>query len=173
MLLRMRRVRTWGIPLFVMALGALVPRASGAEAEGPCKSCNPKSGSWDWKANGYAVAMTADAAREGAIARALDSGCPTSYRYLEGLKLHCAAGCTPGELIRECKPKGTPGCDVARYDEHQDQWTFVCRKANGKLANQECTKAAAQALPFYSMCDVPMVASVTLPCAAPTCATAP
>ena len=151
---------------------ALLPRPSDAEPGAPCKDCKPKVATWDWKANGYAVAATPEAAKDGALARALELGCPASYKYLDATKLACGAGCNAGERTKECKPKGEPGCEVARYEEHKDQWLFVCRKAKGRAANTECTEAAATTSPFYSMCDVPILATATLPCTA-SCAPTP
>ena len=179
--------RVFGVVLGFVAFGvALVPNESHAEGASGAERCKPKEAAWDWKANGYAVAATGEAARESALAGALELGCPNAYRYLDAMKLACPSGCTPGVRTRACKPKVEPGCEVARYEDHKDQWLFVCRKAKGRAAAQECTPTAATAAPFYATCDVPIWATATLTCAAglsdpppdgtspaPTCAPAP
>jgi len=102
----MRRATVFTAVL-VMA-GALVAGASGEPP--PCKTCKQQAASWDWKANGYAVADSADAAKQAALAHALEHGCAEAYRYLDAKKLSCDGGCSAGQATRECKPLGETRC---------------------------------------------------------------
>jgi hypothetical protein len=147
------------------AVSALVPAA---RAE--CKACKAQAADWDWKANGYALADSADAARAAGVANAIARGCPEAYRYLDAKKLACAAGCTAGEKTRECAPKGDPPCTGGSYEKEKDMWLFVCRKAKGAASKDGCDAAAAAATPFFAMCDAQLKATDTLPCNAPACA---
>jgi hypothetical protein len=138
------------------------------QAQEPCP-CKAQSSAWDWKANGYAVADSEASAKTAAIEHALSHGCRESYKYLDGTKLKCKSGCTAGQEARECKPKADPGCNGGSYERDKDMWMFVCRKAKGPAAKTACDATAAAAAPFFSMCDVAIKATATLPCSDPKC----
>lgn len=147
-------------------LGAIA-LVTGAEGEPPpCNSCKAQEASWDWKANGYAVAGSPEEAQEDAIHHALERGCAEAYRYLDQKKLACAAGCAAGQLERACKPKELH-CTGSSYTLDKDQWLLACRKRHKKDAATACNESSALASPFFAMCDVPMLATSTLPCAPP------
>jgi hypothetical protein len=147
-----------------MLVFAAAPTTSGAGEGKPCRECSPKTGTWDWKANGYGVAATPDEAKQKAMDRAKSDGCTASYRYLDEMKLACPSGCTAGAEVRSCEPKTTASCEVGSYAERRDMWQFVCRKVHGKAAATACSNEAATAAPHFAMCDVPLRATTTLPC---------
>ncbi len=155
--------------VLALALGAGAASALMPAARAECKACRSQSADWDWKANGYALADSADAARAAGVADALGRGCPEAYRYLDAKKLTCAAGCTAGERTRACTPKSDPQCTGGSYEKEKDMWLFVCRKAKGAAANTGCDAAAAAATPFFAMCDAQIKAVSALPCNAPAC----
>jgi len=153
-----------GVVLAAVLLSvASLPASSSAE-EKPCRACAPKTGTWDWKANGYGVASSPEEAERQAMERATTDGCAASYRYLDGMKLACPSGCTAGTEARTCAPRKSAGCEKGSYAERRDMWQFVCRKVYGKGAATACAPESAAASPYFAMCDVPLLATATLPC---------
>ncbi len=151
--------------LFVAAASS----SSGEDAE-PCNRCKNAKGEWSWKANGYALAATADGALTLAKSRATDGACKKSATYLDAQKLKCKGNCTAGELQNECKPSKTPGCNSGTYEENKGMWTFICRKHyEGAESKPSCDKEEAKKNPGYTMCDVSVKAIRTLVCTHPDC----
>ncbi len=135
----------------------------------PCDRCKPKTAHWQWKANGYAVGATAEAAEASAKRAAIDSACEQSKKYLAPRKLTCRPGCTPGEVTQSCRESKAPQCLKGTYSDNRGMWQFVCRKMHGKQALSQCGEDAAKEQPGYGMCDASVTASKTRPCAPPDC----
>ena len=143
---------------------------SSGQAADPCTRCKDKSASWDWKANGYALASTADEALALAEKRATDAACTKSGTYLDAQKLKCSGGCNEGEVSTACAPSKKPGCNTGTYDKNKGMWTFVCRKHYQDAEDKPgCDKKEAEKNPGYTMCDVSVRAVRTLPCTHPDC----
>ena len=158
------RILSLGMIVAALGLGAT---GTGQPAD-PCTRCKPAEAEWSWKANGYAVAPSAEDARALAQQRATDSACKESSKYLGPQKLSCKYGCDGGELSESCAPSKDPACTQGTHAEKKDMWTFVCRKfhQDDKIA---CDEAEAQNNPGFSMCDVSTRAVKSLACKHPDC----
>ncbi len=156
--------------LVVLAAALLVPAFAvtahpvQGKPKGDHARCKPRTAHWQWKANGYAVGSSAEAA---AKAAALGSACAQSKKYLAPRKLTCRPGCTPGEVTESCGERKPPDCLTGTHAENRGMWQFVCRKMVGKEAPQKCTDEAAKEQPGYGMCDVKVTATRQRACTAP------
>lgn len=159
--------------LLALLVGSLVvagASTSNGQGSDPCTRCVPAKGEWSWKANGYAVAATAEEALETAKGRATKSACDTSATYLDAQKLKCKGSCQGGDISNACEPSKTPGCNSGTYEENKGMWTFVCRKSyEGVDSKPSCDKDEAAKHPGYTMCDVSVTAVRTLACTHPDC----
>ncbi len=129
-----------------------LPRAS--HADPPCDHCKSVSASWDWKANGYAVAAAADAAHQHAFDSALSAACERSAGFLKGRKLGCKFGCVGGDITTSCAPSKKPGCTSGTFSDDPGMWRFVCRKTAKRRQRVDCSDERAAKEPGYGMCDV-------------------
>ncbi|MBW2454672.1 MAG: hypothetical protein JRI68_09180 [Deltaproteobacteria bacterium] len=148
---------------------ALTAHPVQGKPDGGCARCKPRTAYWQWKANGYAVGLSAEAAEKKATEAAIDSACEQSKKYLAPRKLTCRPGCTPGEITESCGERKPPECLTGTHAENRGMWQFVCRKMHGKEALQKCTDAAAKEQPGYGMCDVKVTATKQRACTAPDC----
>ncbi len=160
-------VSVLAFPVVAMGL-ALAPAASQGQPSDPCTRCKPAQAEWSWKANGYAVAGSADDALGAAKQAAIDSACRQSAPYLEPQKLRCRFGCSTGETSSSCAPSKEPACQKGTYSDNRSKWMFVCRKYHQE-DRLPCDEAEAQTNPGYGMCDVSVKAIKSLACSHPDC----
>lgn len=146
---------------------SLVPQAG--QAGEPCDKCKPKQASWDWKANGYALAASAEDALKGSLEKAKAEGCGRAEAFLKPRKLSCSFGCSGGEVETTCKQSKEPLCTTGTFQQDAGMWKFVCRKMAKKGQQIDCSDERAAKEPGYAMCDVKVRMLKQRPCHDPAC----